>query len=603
MRPNKTQETNVIQYIKSNYTLPESGVVAGQAVASLIYRELGLDIEFFINDVDVFTKKSGQYQSNLLPRTYKTEITDQGNSMVELIDFKNNNIASYKVVRSKISEEDENVNIIYVNERDDYSKQLPDEIECFNIISTFDFNCCAVGFDIVKEEMVYTDSFLTFLKYHKLRVLSSQTPYHTLLRLNKKMQEFGSNSVVTCNLNIERKVLLSSPHIYSYFHAGEKICRQYEKYADDFIKELFNVDKVYETEYGEVTNDKGEKVTLHLFDINKDFIEEHICKKTEYNCNNASDSVHFFHLFNNTGIFSEEYKQTVLKMKTENPQIFRIYIKSINFSPLEEIDLNVDIEIYFSEMFKKHPKIINILNYKNYSFCDSVTLLNLLKEHLFSKHDDMLFLLQMISEQLIQTSLESSNGTNELVLRIGDVDIPFKDCSRFDTIHAVVKNSNKHLYQKKYSKKDFFFGSIERIDTIAKIIHHSQYGINLFDCYQGMERNSSEIYAISYFGNKKYFLVSKEKDIYEIVKGDLSNNLKRLQNYHGLNISFQDGFKELLLINFIAMSKEQESFFIKDYFNKFIGRKHGLQFNHRKNKLGGFRHNRSIDDDNDEIPF
>lgn len=50
----QNQQLNVIQKLHSLATLPKSGCIAGQGLASIIYDELDIGVKAPINDLDIF---------------------------------------------------------------------------------------------------------------------------------------------------------------------------------------------------------------------------------------------------------------------------------------------------------------------------------------------------------------------------------------------------------------------------------------------------------------------------------------------------------------------------------------------------------------------
>lgn len=73
------------------------------------------------------------------------------------------------------------------------------------ILRGFDLNCCQAGIDLSNGNLHYTDSFVKFLKSKQVLVDIPYTPFHTAIRLVKKMEMYGD--FCYCNIDHEMNYL------------------------------------------------------------------------------------------------------------------------------------------------------------------------------------------------------------------------------------------------------------------------------------------------------------------------------------------------------------------------------------------------------------
>lgn len=153
------QKQNVISHLKENYDLPSQGFVAGQAVASLIYKELNLNISGPINDIDVFTsvdlKHAYSFKARMNTHHTKESLFINGGSFSTTITSMPSR--SYRVVQSLYTDDTKKINLIKVVFTNGVFSEL-------DILKSFDFNCCSVGFDILTEKFYFTKRKLKLIK-------------------------------------------------------------------------------------------------------------------------------------------------------------------------------------------------------------------------------------------------------------------------------------------------------------------------------------------------------------------------------------------------------------------------------------------------------
>lgn len=247
--------------------LPEKGLIAGQAPASIIYRLLGLNISGPVNDIDLFVTKddycsfhkpivsslsqerynqiklraklgdsdfapapaNGAHQHPFVrtaPTLFSTgkatiEPDCSGQVMNSIIK------GSYSVHRSYTAGI-LNVVVITAFRRDLSHRRL-----CQNIIQSFDFNCCSVGIDLQEDRIYLTDEFLDFVNTAQLRVQAVHTPIHSMIRLMKKFKQDLNG--VYCDIKQELDTLKSASVFALTYRENRSSVKQHFPY--DYYKE------------------------------------------------------------------------------------------------------------------------------------------------------------------------------------------------------------------------------------------------------------------------------------------------------------------------------------------------------------------------------
>lgn len=179
--------------------IPEVGTLAGQAVASLVMRRLGLGMGSPINDVDVFLS------AKLSPRG--AEMLNLANKKAE----KNARLSSLASHLTRVGVSAENgysgmyqatikagyrINATaregMLNEVA-YERVWADAIdsEALAVLKGFDLNCVQAGIDAASGNLVWTPEFEDFVATSELRVVNVNTPFHTAVRYFKKKKELG----------------------------------------------------------------------------------------------------------------------------------------------------------------------------------------------------------------------------------------------------------------------------------------------------------------------------------------------------------------------------------------------------------------------------
>jgi hypothetical protein len=100
------------------------------------------------------------------------------------------------------------------------------------ILRGFDLNCCQAGIDLSNGVLHYTKEFVEFLKSKQVLVIIPYTPFHTAVRMVKKMDMYGS--FCYCDLDYEMKYLNEAKYI-------EDVCQFFGKENYDKFQEYKHI--------------------------------------------------------------------------------------------------------------------------------------------------------------------------------------------------------------------------------------------------------------------------------------------------------------------------------------------------------------------------
>jgi len=174
---------DVLNRLREFTALPSHGVVAGQAVASVLDHMQGLR-DSPINDVDVFRVAGIRHlrrQSTIIGtiRHQEVSLANAGLDYASLASFLER-MRSYRV--STVSR---NGLLNYVNCDTGQHRPLS-LLTPSRVIQSFDLNCVRVAVDLATGELVWDRHFENFLKYRRVEICAMHTPWHTFLRALKK---------------------------------------------------------------------------------------------------------------------------------------------------------------------------------------------------------------------------------------------------------------------------------------------------------------------------------------------------------------------------------------------------------------------------------
>ena len=187
----------VLQRLHAITALPNHGTVAGQAVASLFFEELGLDMRGPINDVDVFVSVTGAGVASSPLAAFSSE-----EDTYRHIKF----ISSQKNLTIVSTSSEGLLNTTSITHPGAYDAQIHPHRVSQLLVEGFDLNAVAVGINLHTHQVVCSAEFLRFLEHKHMKVVSWVTPAHTLVRLARKMYS-GQLHNITCDYAQQREQL------------------------------------------------------------------------------------------------------------------------------------------------------------------------------------------------------------------------------------------------------------------------------------------------------------------------------------------------------------------------------------------------------------
>ena len=227
---NILKDTNIVEQILRRLNelapIPNEGFLAGGAVANTLLGMKYGDIEYPVNDLDIYMEEdpNGPTRESGAPLRSDNLIVEDGywggtigydrGTTYRIVNVDREGLYNYIQI-SAIINRSKSSNPIY-------------------ILKGFDLNCCQVGIDLSTNTLYYTPQFEEFMKTKQLDVTSVYTPAHTAIRLFKKKKELN------CYCNVEACMeLLSQPLIPSStirLSRGAFGIYFTDKYKDMFIR-------------------------------------------------------------------------------------------------------------------------------------------------------------------------------------------------------------------------------------------------------------------------------------------------------------------------------------------------------------------------------
>lgn len=230
-------------------TLPEYGLLAGQAVCSALLYLKGQDSQININDLDIFipihTEEDNLYAfkpHHAIPRAHafyssvdridKNDVARQAwrNQYYKALEKEaGKKVYKYQIDRSEYEEIEKAAYTLFPERKENFlrfeestfklgykiisvfrrglkniiftkkprsivldSKSLFSfDVEAMKILSGFDINCVQVGIDLKTGKLFYTPEFVGFLHSKQLRILQCYRPWHTIIRYYQKKDIHG----------------------------------------------------------------------------------------------------------------------------------------------------------------------------------------------------------------------------------------------------------------------------------------------------------------------------------------------------------------------------------------------------------------------------
>jgi len=186
----KEMGTAILARLKDFTDLPETGFVAGQAVASAVSELFGDGRAVKYNDVDVFREqpvvkpsaKTTDSQIESLSRVNKQCAIQTCMFSTMEFQFDYSKLTGRTINRYKVRKATRTglLNDIFCD------FQTTNRVD---VLRTFDLNCTQIGVDLATSNLVWTPEFQRFQDTRQLELVTLHTPFHSLIRFFKKMEE------------------------------------------------------------------------------------------------------------------------------------------------------------------------------------------------------------------------------------------------------------------------------------------------------------------------------------------------------------------------------------------------------------------------------
>ena len=227
---NILKETNIVEQILRRLNdlapIPNEGFLAGGAVANTLLGMKYGDIEYPINDLDIYMEEdpNGPTRESGAPLRSDNLIVEDG-YWGGTIGYDQG--TTYRIVSVEREGLYNYINISAIRNRNKSSNPT-------YILKGFDLNCCQVGIDLSTNTLYYTPQFEEFMKTKQLDVTSVYTPAHTAIRLFKKKKELNCYCNVAACMELLSQPLIPTSTIR--LRRGEFGIYFTHKYKDMFIR-------------------------------------------------------------------------------------------------------------------------------------------------------------------------------------------------------------------------------------------------------------------------------------------------------------------------------------------------------------------------------
>ena len=232
-----------LDQIKSKWELPKSGFLAGGSISNVVWNIIS-NKNAPVNDLDIYHLKGVKKDFTNKDLKSKQHFIRSEKWVYE--DYTGLNIGyqqkGYYTIE-KVTVDGIYNNIEYFATTDDKSL----------VLDSFDINCCQLGYDIEKDEFVWTKNFETFLKTGELRLCNLSSPPHSAMRLVKKKYDLEA-SLPEIELDLIATIMGTRCFIdSSKFRFKDRYAKMFKKYQSD-LKSRFKLVREKDLEIYLLTN-------------------------------------------------------------------------------------------------------------------------------------------------------------------------------------------------------------------------------------------------------------------------------------------------------------------------------------------------------------
>jgi len=199
-------------------------MIAGQSVVSAISRLAGFNIESPINDIDIFIEKNNVSDNLIIASNKKVNETVLFSKITHDIDY---GVIFKKESRYKILESVKK-GILNITRYHSYSV-----LRLKDLLSVFDINSTKAGMNIYLNsdgniddiELVILPEVFDFFEQKLLKLDRFYTPVHSIIRILRKGEEFGSDALRDEEREIILPNMLAIENLFSELTYSERIFR------------------------------------------------------------------------------------------------------------------------------------------------------------------------------------------------------------------------------------------------------------------------------------------------------------------------------------------------------------------------------------------
>lgn len=176
----------ILRRLSDFVSLPSTGIVAGQAVASAIYEQIGIPVKPVYNDVDIFhvDKKVG-YHYKIRDASVST-VSAWRNTVLQS-DYGESFMSSYSKYSIVSTLRRGMLNHVYLESASHNART----VSVLDVVRTFDMNAVQVGIDLMDEVIEFTPAFAAFCKSLELEIVNLYTPAASLARFFIKKEQLA----------------------------------------------------------------------------------------------------------------------------------------------------------------------------------------------------------------------------------------------------------------------------------------------------------------------------------------------------------------------------------------------------------------------------
>jgi hypothetical protein len=178
--------TAIVEHLRQFGELPQSGILAGQAVDSAITDLFGKGGGVY-NDLDIFrnapasVRKNAEHwaTSTAARQELELKVRDGYGAMEQVMEL----VRTYSI-KSVVRQD--MLNTVHCTMGNGFMARM---LTAHHVISGFDLNCTRVAVDLATGQLAWDRHYEEFLRSRQLRIAMMHTPWHTFLRLAKKAEE------------------------------------------------------------------------------------------------------------------------------------------------------------------------------------------------------------------------------------------------------------------------------------------------------------------------------------------------------------------------------------------------------------------------------